>query len=191
MRNFITAFVVFSIWSISAILVYSSFSPKSSSIKSTPKSSQIINKTDQKAINITPVAAKDSVFTTKPINQIEKEIEIKNIVDFNYTLHTTFGSNNFRATKDFRHITDSISEILATNTELKVYIIGHTDDEGEVIDNEWIGMQRAKSVAKYMKRHGIDASKMVLESKGELEPIADNTTYTGKKQNRRIEIKIE
>jgi OmpA-OmpF porin, OOP family len=39
-----------------------------------------------------------------------------------------------------------------------------------------------------IERHKIEADRLIVESAGESQPIADNKTAAGKKQNRRVEV---
>lgn len=70
-------------------------------------------------------------------------------------------------------------------------VTGHSDLVGTPEYNHDLGLQRAQNVAKYLESMGIGAGKMVIESKGETEPIADYLTAEGRSKNRRTEISIK
>lgn len=85
---------------------------------------------------------------------------------------------------------DSIAEVLVKYPELRLTIIGHTCKIGYKNINNKKGLKRAESAKTYLVSKGIEEERVVCESKGELEPIADNKTKEGRKQNRRIEFFI-
>lgn len=79
----------------------------------------------------------------------------------------------------------------------EIVVTGHTDDVpvgagSEFRDNLGLASARASSVVREIANSGlIDASRMTAVSKGETDPIADNSTAEGREQNRRIEIEIK
>lgn len=72
-----------------------------------------------------------------------------------------------------------------------ISIVGHTDNVGEEKENEALGLARAKSVARILSGCGIAAARISTASKGESEPVADNTTDDGRHQNRRVVITVQ
>ena len=70
-------------------------------------------------------------------------------------------------------------------------VTGHTDSVGTIEYNYNLGLKRAEIVADYLKNKGINASRMVIESKGKTQPAADNITDAGRAKNRRTEISIK
>jgi len=71
-------------------------------------------------------------------------------------------------------------------TEETVAITGHTDDSGTVAFNQELGMARAKHVQDILISKGVKKERLSIASKGELEPVADNTTEEGSRLNRRV-----
>ncbi len=80
-----------------------------------------------------------------------------------------------------------VSKILKEATT-PVKIVGHTDSDGDDTANLKLSQQRADAVREIlMSQYNIDESKLTTEGQGEVQPIADNTSYEGKAQNRRVE----
>ena len=71
---------------------------------------------------------------------------------------------------------------------VQVQIIGHTDSSGSDAVNNPLSLDRAEAVRDYLSRHGVPASRIQVEGRGEREPVADNGTVDGRAQNRRVEI---
>jgi outer membrane protein OmpA-like peptidoglycan-associated protein len=79
---------------------------------------------------------------------------------------------------------DLLAALMLEN-DIKIKIIGHTDDVGEEMDNLALSHARAKAVVDYLVAKGIPESRLGYEGRGELEPIADNSTEEGRRANRR------
>jgi peptidoglycan-associated lipoprotein len=70
-------------------------------------------------------------------------------------------------------------------------IEGHTDNVGDKVYNEKLGMERAEAVKMYLYgQHQIPLHKMNIISYGEDKPVAPNNTRPGRAQNRRVVIKV-
>lgn len=103
-----------------------------------------------------------------------------------------FGSNSTERIRsaEVEKYLDDIADRAAT-TGAKITLIGHTDNIGPDAANLKLGMQRAETVKRYLISKGVPASSITTQSKGEAEPIADNTTEEGRAQNRRTELIIK
>lgn len=77
---------------------------------------------------------------------------------------------------------------LASATQQKLLLIGHTDDTGDSQFNSELSERRARTVAKFMKERGIDENSLYFQGAGESLPKADNRTAEGREINRRVEI---
>lgn len=76
-----------------------------------------------------------------------------------------------------------------------IHVIGHTDNvkpkaAGAFKSNYDLSVARAQAVEAVLAKSLTDASRIQVEGKGDLEPIADNKTAGGRAQNRRVEIMI-
>ncbi|MEP7384734.1 MAG: OmpA family protein [Gemmatimonadota bacterium] len=74
------------------------------------------------------------------------------------------------------------------NTEL--LIVGHTDSVGSDSYNQTLSARRASSAAIYLASRDVSRSRMRESGRGESEPVASNTTESGRALNRRIEVAI-
>jgi len=81
-------------------------------------------------------------------------------------------------------------EYLKLKPSTKIEIAGHTDRDGEEVDNLSLSQKRADAVKKYLVGKGINANRLTSKGYGETSPIADNTTSNGKAKNRRTEVII-
>lgn len=89
------------------------------------------------------------------------------------------------------------STVLNPNKDMNVDIKGYTDNTGwknstaaeSVQKNINLSLERANSVANYLKQCGVAATQIAsVEGLGEANPVADNSTEAGREQNRRVEV---
>lgn len=71
-----------------------------------------------------------------------------------------------------------------------VVIEGHTDNVGSENSNLGLSQRRADSVKSYLVSQGVAASRLLASGKGEGSPVAGNDSFTGRQQNRRVEVII-
>lgn len=83
-----------------------------------------------------------------------------------------------------------MAEVMAKYGETEIVIQGHTDSSGSEELNQRISEERAQAVSDYVIAQGIASARIATEGFGELNPIADNATAEGRKQNRRVELAI-
>lgn len=84
----------------------------------------------------------------------------------------------------------TLSSNLEKYPDSNVLIVGHTDNVGADAYNMTLSERRAESAASYLRQQGVDAGRIRTEGRGEMEPVADNATDTGRQENRRVEVAI-
>lgn len=85
---------------------------------------------------------------------------------------------------------DKVAATLNEHPETTVNVVGHSDSTGSAAANLELARRRAQAVANYLAERGVTRNRLMVDSKGELEPIADNSTESGRAQNRRVELLI-
>jgi len=98
-----------------------------------------------------------------------------------------FATNSDVITANSNEVITQFADALKENIDLKLKIIGHTDNEGADAKNLVLSKKRANAVKLKLVSMGIKATRLTTDGKGEAEPVADNTTAEGKAQNRRVE----
>jgi len=81
------------------------------------------------------------------------------------------------------------ADVLKQNTDCDVAIFGHTDSTGSDAINNPLSLKRAQSVQNYLSAQGVSSKQFkTIEGKGSAQPVADNSSEAGRKQNRRVEV---
>src|SRR5881227_1863766 len=88
-------------------------------------------------------------------------------------------------------IDEMVAQLKQDPKNIFIEIEGHTDNVGNKVVNEKIGLERAQEVERYLyEQYQIPLHKMNVISYGEEKPVAPNKTKEGRAQNRRVVIKI-
>lgn len=85
---------------------------------------------------------------------------------------------------------DKIAGTLNEYPASTISITGHTDSVGGTDYNMDLSRRRAGAVADYLAQRNVQRNRMVVEGRGETQPIADNGTEAGRAQNRRVEMVV-
>jgi OOP family OmpA-OmpF porin len=82
-----------------------------------------------------------------------------------------------------------IAKLLKAEPNLKVYIVGHTDNVGVFDYNMSLSQRRAKSVVdQLVQSYGISPDRLKPAGAGMIAPVASNDDEAGRAKNRRVEI---
>jgi outer membrane protein OmpA-like peptidoglycan-associated protein len=71
-----------------------------------------------------------------------------------------------------------------------VEIGGHTNGLCQTEFCNSLSEKRAKAVSEYLTSKGIPSGRLQYKGYGKTQPLADNSTQEGRKQNQRVELKI-
>ncbi len=71
-----------------------------------------------------------------------------------------------------------------------VEVRGFTDATGSVAVNQELSRERARNVAEYLMRQGIDSKRIDVQSFGASIPAQPNDSDEGRKNNRRVEVTL-
>ena len=88
-----------------------------------------------------------------------------------------FATNSSTLSSTSQNSLRSFAANLKANSQTDMLIIGHTDNTGSDRINDPLSLNRASSVRSFLSAQGV-------------EPVADNSTASGRKENRRVEVYI-
>lgn len=106
-----------------------------------------------------------------------------------HNLH--FATNKTRILSRSEQALNDLYMYLARNPQVRIKIIGHTDNVGKDAANQKLSDGRANAVMKDLIERGIAPERLSAEGRGETQPIDTNDTEEGRQNNRRVEIEIQ
>lgn len=85
-------------------------------------------------------------------------------------------------------ILDQFANGVSSQPKTEIRIVGYTDSTGSDAINMPLSVNRASSTRDYLVSRGVAANRIVIDGRGDKDPIGDNSTEAGRAKNRRVEI---
>jgi outer membrane protein OmpA-like peptidoglycan-associated protein len=104
--------------------------------------------------------------------------------------NVTFDTNSAAIKPEFQRTLDEVASTLSQYEKTMVDVYGHTDSTGNDSINIPLSNNRAREVSSYLQGRGVNAARLGTQGFGASQPVASNTTESGKAANRRVEIKL-
>ncbi|MDT0691308.1 OmpA family protein [Salegentibacter sp. F188] len=108
-----------------------------------------------------------------------------------YSNTVLFDLNKATIRSESEEALNQIADIMEEYPNTIFHIEGHTDSSGSDQYNLELSKERAQSVKDYLVSEGIPESRLTSEGYGESQPIASNSTASGRQENRRVEISLD
>lgn len=102
----------------------------------------------------------------------------------------TFAVDSTTISPAMRDVLDRVAQSMIQYPNSLIDVMGHTDSTGSDQYNLDLSRRRAEAVSNFLVSRGVARSRIESIGYGEQYPIADNTTDSGRAQNRRVEIRI-
>jgi len=173
MRILVTGFIAFALWSALSTYIY-------------------VCKI--RGLCFEPIGAQVDTLSPKTDNSngdlTKFKAAAKVIMPEDLVIYFAFDKSDFTSEAKSETYFSSTDSFLIQNSNSNIRITGHTDAIGTDAYNQALGMRRAQRMQKYFESKGIISSKISITSKGEKEPVSDNSTETGRSKNRRAVITI-
>ena len=84
---------------------------------------------------------------------------------------------------------DEIGKLLKGDPQLKLHVVGHTDNQGGLEPNFELSRRRAGAVKDLLvKQYGIGAERLTANGVSYLAPVSSNGNEAGRAKNRRVEL---
>jgi outer membrane protein OmpA-like peptidoglycan-associated protein len=100
-----------------------------------------------------------------------------------------FDTAKYNLKANAKNSLNQLASLLLTEPNVLIDIQGHTDSTGSDRVNDPLSQNRAQAVAQYLVSQGVSQAQFKnVSGFGSHNPIADNSTATGRAQNRRVEI---
>jgi outer membrane protein OmpA-like peptidoglycan-associated protein len=114
-----------------------------------------------------------------------------NVVRITMTNQTAFDVNSTEIKAGFQSTMDKLSDVVIRYGKTTLTVVGHTDSSGAEDYNQKLSEGRALSVARYFESRNVNPVRLATSGKGETQPIAKNSSESGRQANRRVEIYVE
>lgn len=84
---------------------------------------------------------------------------------------------------------EQIAKLLSNKSDLKLYVVGHTDNVGTLAYNKNLSIRRARAVVEALTtKYAIAGARLLGDGVGPLAPVASNNSEAGRAKNRRVEL---
>lgn len=104
-----------------------------------------------------------------------------------YGIFFDFNKSDLKA--ESKPALDEIARLLTRDPQLKLLVVGHTDNVGEIRYNMALSQARAEAVVRALVTdYKVDAGRLGPYGVGPLSPVASNKTEQGRAGNRRVEL---
>lgn len=131
--------------------------------------------------------AADIVSIADSMNIVLKPIKKGDIV----IVHRLFFANNStRILPESEASLNDLKEFMTENPNIRIRLVGHTDNVGSDQFNLKLSQGRAESVKEALVKRGVAPERIETLGMGKRQPIATNNTEEGRAQNRRVELVI-
>ncbi|MFC0603545.1 OmpA family protein [Winogradskyella pulchriflava] len=139
---------------------------------------------DDKCPNEAGTAANNGCPEVKPTEEVMNTLN-------EYSRSILFQSGKATFQKQTDQVLQAMVAIFKEYPQANFSIEGHTDSDGSRTMNQALSERRANAVRDYLIANGINADRLTAQGFGEDNPIANNKTRAGKKENRRVEVKLK
>jgi len=127
----------------------------------------------------------------KQTNEADSLMRLKASMPANLLIYFEFNDAKFKPDPQTDNGVTEFKAWLDKYSGSMLSVTGHTDLVGTPDYNYKLALKRAQIIEKYLENQGINAGRMVTDSKGSTEPAADYLTAEGRAKNRRTEISIK
>jgi outer membrane protein OmpA-like peptidoglycan-associated protein len=130
-------------------------------------------------------------FADQGLTRLERTIDAANKFQMTKTSTVLFGVGSSKLTDDGKKELDDFARQADGLQRYVVEVQGFTDKTGSATVNEALSQARAEEVARYLaNEHKIPVRSIATLGSGYAQPVADDKTRDGRKQNRRVEVRL-
>jgi outer membrane protein OmpA-like peptidoglycan-associated protein len=130
-------------------------------------------------------------FADQGLNRLERTIDAANKFQMVKSSTVLFAVGESKLTADGKKDLDDFAKQADGLQRFVIEVQGFTDKTGSVATNEALSQARAEEVARYLaNEHKIPVRSISTLGSGYAQPVADDKTRDGRKQNRRVEVRL-
>lgn len=130
-------------------------------------------------------------FAEQGLDRLGRTVDSMNKFQMVKSETVLFGVNKESLTDESRQQLDDLAKQAAAMDRYVIEIQGFTDKTGPADYNDMLSERRAEAVARYLSiQYKIPVRNITMLGEGYAQPVADDKTRDGRKQNRRVEVKL-
>jgi outer membrane protein OmpA-like peptidoglycan-associated protein len=141
------------------------------------------------ARDATATAQRDAMELQQQIDELQAKVTDRGLV---LTLgDVLFSSGTADLNSGGNNRLGKLATFMNKYPERTALIEGHTDSMGSDAYNQGLSQRRADAVKSYLVGQTVNSTRLTASGRGESSPVGDNSSATGRQQNRRVEVIIE
>lgn len=102
----------------------------------------------------------------------------------------TFNTNQAEVRSGFYPTLNSVAIVLKKYNKTSITITGYTDNVGGDAYNQSLSERRARSVGDFLVSQGVSGNRIFTQGMGKRDPMASNSSASGRAMNRRVVITL-
>jgi OmpA-OmpF porin, OOP family len=99
-----------------------------------------------------------------------------------------FDLDSAKIKPESKAVLDEVVKLLRNKPALRLHVVGHSDNQGQLDYNLGLSRDRAQSVVAWLASQGIQSARLKPHGVGPLAPTASNQEEGGRAKNRRVEL---
>lgn len=163
----------------------------------TQKGLAAANQTSEGAISQAQQAQGAAQQVNQHLDQTSRQIQsldatVASLDDYKQVSESSvhFGFDKWKLTPEALQQLDQLAAQLSQSPHSILEVEGYTDSTGPATYNYKLSQRRADSVVQYLESKSIPPHRIFLIGLGENQAVASNHTLTGRKENRRVDLRV-
>lgn len=145
----------------------------------------------QSADNAQQAANGAKTFAEQGLDRLGRTVDGMNKYQMAKTETVLFGLGRDNLTPDAKQQLEDLAKQATSTDRFVIEIQGFTDKTGSASYNDVLSQRRAETVARFLTiEYKIPVRNITMLGEGYAEPVANDKTREGRKQNRRVEVKL-
>jgi OOP family OmpA-OmpF porin len=130
-------------------------------------------------------------FAETGLDRMGQKVEAMNTFQMAKTVTVLFAVDKATLTPEAKQQIDDLAKQASSTDRYVIEVQGFTDKTGSAELNNELSERRAQAVARYLaNQSNIAVRHITMLGQGYAQPVADDKTAEGRKQNRRVEVKL-
>jgi len=130
-------------------------------------------------------------FAETGLDRMGQKVEAMNTFQMAKTVTVLFNVDKATLTPEGKQQIDELAKQASATDRYVIEVQGFTDKTGSAELNNELSERRAQAVARYLaNQDNIAVRHITMLGQGYAQPVADDKTAEGRKQNRRVEVKL-